>query len=68
MKAAIDAGYRHIDCAWAYENEDEVGKAIAEKIADGTIKREDIFVTTKVRCCFCKMIISDLWPFRFVLI
>ena len=34
-----------------YDNEEEVGQAIAEKIEDGTIKREDIFVTTKV-CLF----------------
>lgn len=32
-----------------YGNEQEVGAAIQAKIADGTIKREDIFVTTKVR-------------------
>ncbi|XP_049544031.1 aldo-keto reductase family 1 member B1-like [Anopheles darlingi] len=48
VKAAIDAGYRHIDTASAYENEAEVGQAIREKILDGTIKREDIFVTTKL--------------------
>jgi len=48
VKDAIAAGYRHIDCAWAYFNEEEVGKAIKAKIADGTITREDIWVTTKV--------------------
>ena len=53
VKAAIVAGYRHIDCAWVYENEDEVGQAIADKIADGTITREDIFVTTKVGAFYC---------------
>ena len=42
--AALKAGYRHIDTAYAYGNEAEVGKAIR----DSGIKREDIFVTTKL--------------------
>jgi len=45
---AIDAGYRHLDCALAYQNEHEVGAAIKEKIADGTITRKDLFVTSKL--------------------
>lgn len=48
VKDAIDAGYRHIDTAFLYGNEKEVGNAIRAKIEDGTIRREDIFVTTKV--------------------
>lgn len=48
VKDAIDSGYRHIDTAQKYGNEVGVGKAINEKIAEGVIKREDIFITTKV--------------------
>ncbi|CAD7929676.1 unnamed protein product [Amoebophrya sp. A25] len=48
VKSAIDAGYRHIDCAYAYGNECEVGNAIADKIADGSVKREDVWVTGKL--------------------
>ncbi|XP_041449180.1 aldo-keto reductase family 1 member B1 [Drosophila obscura] len=46
--SAIDIGYRHFDTAFVYENETEVGQAVREKIAAGVIKREDIFVTTKL--------------------
>lgn len=44
VKWALEAGYRHIDTAYVYENEESVGKAIA----DSGIKREDLFVTTKL--------------------
>ncbi|KAM3926622.1 prostaglandin F synthase 1-like isoform 2-T2 [Leptodactylus fuscus] len=47
-KVAIEVGYRHIDCASMYGNEVEVGQAIRSKIADGTVKREDIFYTGKL--------------------
>lgn len=45
---AIDAGYRLIDTAWAYENEAAIGKAVRAKIAQGVVKRKDMFIVTKV--------------------
>ena len=41
---ALEAGYRHIDTAYAYENEESVANAII----DSKIKREDLFITTKL--------------------
>ncbi|XP_027888463.1 3-oxo-5-beta-steroid 4-dehydrogenase-like isoform X2 [Xiphophorus couchianus] len=48
VKLAIDVGYRHFDGALVYFNEHEVGQAIREKIADGTVRREDIFYCGKL--------------------
>jgi aldehyde reductase len=69
VKDAINAGYTHLDCAHAYENHKEVGEAIKESIAEGKIKREDLFITTKDWCTFhskggvheqIKIILADL--------
>src|ERR1700685_3196590 len=45
---ALEAGFRHFDCAERYGNEREVGSALQAGLAAGGIARGDIFVTTKV--------------------
>lgn len=47
VTAALNAGYRHIDCAHLYGNEVEVGKALAEAFHGG-LRREDLFLTSKL--------------------
>ncbi len=47
-KDALEAGFRHFDCAERYRNEREVGEALQAGIVAGRIAREDIFVTTKL--------------------
>lgn len=49
---AIQSGYRHIDCAYVYGNEAEVGQGIADGIKAAGIAREDLFVTTKLWCTY----------------
>jgi len=44
VRAALDLGYRHVDTAQIYGNEEEVGRAIA----DSGVDRDELFVTTKV--------------------
>ncbi|XP_043740215.1 dihydrodiol dehydrogenase 3-like isoform X4 [Cervus elaphus] len=53
-KFAIEVGFRHVDSAHLYQNEEQVGQAIRSKIADGTVKREDIFYTSKLWCTFLR--------------
>src|SRR5580698_5940201 len=47
-KAALEAGFRHFDCAERYRNEREVGEALQSGLAAQRIARDDIFVTTKL--------------------
>ena len=45
---AIKIGYRHIDTAQAYGNEEEVGRAISRAIDEGIVSRKDLFIATKL--------------------
>jgi D-xylose reductase len=65
----IKAGYRCIDQAADYGNEKETGEGIKRAIADGTVKREELFVTSKLWNTYhrkehviqaCKRSLSDL--------
>ena len=47
-RAALEVGFRHLDCAERYRNEAAVGDAIQDAVRAGALKREDLFVTTKL--------------------
>ena len=48
VKTALQSGYRHIDTATAYGNEKSVGAAIRDFCKESKVRREDIFITTKL--------------------
>jgi alcohol dehydrogenase (NADP+) len=48
VREAIHIGYRHIDCAAAYGNEAEIGRAIRDASRDGEVTRRDLWVTSKL--------------------
>ncbi len=48
VKEALRIGYRHIDCAFIYGNETEVGRALEESFAAGVCRREELWITSKL--------------------
>jgi len=48
IEVAIDAGYRHFDCASVYGNEKVIGQALKKAIDAGKVKREELFITSKL--------------------
>lgn len=49
VETAIESGYRLIDTAFVYGNEKEIGESLQKLFKKGTVKREELFITTKVR-------------------
>jgi len=48
VNVALEAGYRHIDCAPIYGNESEVGRSLTESFEAGVTSREDVWITSKL--------------------
>ncbi|CAD5205756.1 unnamed protein product [Bursaphelenchus okinawaensis] len=48
LRLALDSGYRYIDTAYLYYNEDLIGEVLEEYITSGKVKREELFVATKL--------------------
>ncbi|KAG5404442.1 hypothetical protein IGI04_010561 [Brassica rapa subsp. trilocularis] len=50
VAAAVKIGYRHIDCAQIYGNEKEIGSVLKKLFEDNVVKREELFITSKLWC------------------
>jgi len=48
VRSAIEVGYRHIDCAAIYQNEEEVGRALSDAFRAGDVQRKDMWITSKL--------------------
>ena len=48
VRTALEVGFRHLDCAERYRNEDAVGEAMQDVFKAGSVRRADVFVTTKL--------------------
>ena len=62
VKAAIGLGYRHIDTAAVYKNEKQVGRAVNDAIAEFGLRRDELFVVTKLSptCNHPRLVVAAL--------
>ena len=49
VNTALEIGYRHFDIAYNYKNEVHLGNVLKKWLDSGKVKREDLFITTKVK-------------------
>ena len=59
VEVVLKEGYRNIDCAHLYQNEGEIGEALQKCFKEGVVKREDIFVTSKLAYVFNEVTLMD---------
>jgi diketogulonate reductase-like aldo/keto reductase len=60
LEESLAAGYRHFDTAFNYLNEDIFGDVLKRWLDAGKVKREELFIVTKVRCRYNSTIALDL--------
>ena len=58
VRVAIEAGYRLIDTAQLYQTEAEIGESLEEIFSEGQVKRDDVFITTKVSWSLRSLVFS----------
>ncbi|XP_064277402.1 aldo-keto reductase family 1 member B1-like isoform X2 [Passer domesticus] len=52
VRFAIDVGYRHLDCAYMYQNESDIGDALRRQMEQGVVRREELFIVSKLWSTF----------------
>eukprot|EP00794_Sanderia_malayensis_P004897 gene4897-5540_t len=69
VQHALKVGYKHIDCAQGYQNEDSIGESLNKCFKEGKVRREDVYTVSKLWCSFfakedvietCKLTLKNL--------